>query len=324
MEWREHQEQATLAERATKTLAAELAEVQRQLRPTLVDDLAEAQQLVTQLRHTPVENQNTAEEELHAAARLAELKTAQAQLHQQLGEQRQLTARRMELADRLTRGQARHAEQTQQLVGLGPDTDLSALHSSVSEARTSVASWREHVTSWTAETVRLAAEQGRLSAVCAEQERAAALRADTQKELQEVGELETYLRKNRGRLASAIWDTLVQYASALVSSASEGRITRLMRDENSGDFLAEEDGRTVPVFELGGARRSICGLGLRVALAATFFGPGMPLLIDEAAADATDETAAAIAGMLSSLGRQVISVTHREGEAVNAGHVIQL
>jgi exonuclease SbcC len=135
--------------------------------------------------------------------------------------------------------------------------------------------------------------------------------------------LDKYLRKNRNRLASHIWDGLLQYASSLVSNTTGGVLTDLDRS-SGGEFLLKEDGRQIPVSEASGAQRSIVGLALRAAMTKVFYGDNLFLLLDEVTADASDETAAAIAGMLSSLNMQVVTVTHRTGEAVNAGTVIEV
>ena len=144
--------------------------------------------------------------------------------------------------------------------------------------------------------------------------------------------LRKWLRDNRNRLASGLWDGLLDLASALAASATEGRVRTDGRDGQlgslgrraDGKFTVEEGGRRMPVSELGGAMRSVVSLCLKVALAKTFYGDGLPLLLDEAAEGASAETAAAIAGLLSSVGMQVIAVSHQEAEAVFAGNVIEI
>lgn len=136
-------------------------------------------------------------------------------------------------------------------------------------------------------------------------------------------ELQGFLRKNRNRLASDLWDGLLNYSSALISNTTGGVLSGLDRDAK-GEFTIKELGREIPVTEASGAQRSIIGLALRVALTKVFYGDKLLLLLDEATADASDETAAAIAGMLSSLNMQVVTVTHRSGDAVNAGTILEI
>lgn len=156
-----------------------------------------------------------------------------------------------------------------------------------------------------------------------ELEAAEAKRKEIEANTADAKALQAYLQKSRGRLSEDIWVNLLNFASSLIASATSGNVSKVERAAD-GSFIAYEGEVKVPVSELGGAYRSIVGLALRIALSHTFFGPNLPLLLDEPTADARDDTAAAIAGMLLSLGGQVISVTHRQGEAANAGSVIAL
>ena len=169
----------------------------------------------------------------------------------------------------------------------------------------------------------LESEATQLANTVAILEKAKADAEDVHKDLALASQLQKYLRANRTRLASDLWDGLLNYASALTSSATGGVLSGLSRTP-SGDFTVVEDGRTVPVTESSGAQRSIMGLALRVALTKVFYGNGLFLMLDEATADASDETAAAVAGMLRSLDMQVVSVSHRTGDVVNAGEIIEL
>lgn len=152
-------------------------------------------------------------------------------------------------------------------------------------------------------------------------------RAETESKKTKAGALQTFLRKNRGRLADSIWQHLLDSASMLLHNTTNvlagGHITQVTR-ASDGAFLALEQQRWVPVSELSGAQRSIVGLALRISMNKVFYGTGLPLLLDEATADARGDTAAAVGGMLQSLGMQVISVTHRSGDMVNADSVVAL
>ncbi len=135
--------------------------------------------------------------------------------------------------------------------------------------------------------------------------------------------LQTYLRNNRARIMADTWTSVTSLTSSYVSDITEGLISDLTRD-SSGGFTVNEGGFTTPVEELSGARQSIVGLGLRVALGKAFFGNNSFILLDEVTADCSDNNAAAIAGMLQALDSQVLFVTHRTGDAVNATHIISL
>jgi DNA repair exonuclease SbcCD ATPase subunit len=136
-------------------------------------------------------------------------------------------------------------------------------------------------------------------------------------------ELHKYLRTNRAKLMIDYWAALTNYAGHLINSTTEGLMHTLSRSD-SGDFYVIENGQQVPVEELSGARKSIVGLCLRLSLAHLFYGTGGFVLLDEVTADCSENNAARIAGMLRGLQSQVIMVTHRQGDAVNANHSILL
>lgn len=131
-----------------------------------------------------------------------------------------------------------------------------------------------------------------------------------------------FLRDNRTKLAQAAWDSLVNYASYLIGVTTEGFMNTLSRE--GGEFYINEGEMNVPVEELSGARKSIVGLSLRIALSKVFYGDNGFVLLDEATADCTEENSARVAGMLQGLNSQVIMVSHRQGDAVNATNVIKL
>lgn len=134
--------------------------------------------------------------------------------------------------------------------------------------------------------------------------------------------LQTWLRKSRAELMSELWDGMLNYASHLISVTTSNELSRVYRQD--GELTVDERGEAVPVSELSGFQRSLVGLALRVAMSRVFYGGDHMLLLDEPTADANDENAARVAGMLQGLGTQVIFVSHREGDSVNAGNIIRL
>jgi DNA repair exonuclease SbcCD ATPase subunit len=136
-------------------------------------------------------------------------------------------------------------------------------------------------------------------------------------------QLDKFLRKNRARWSAEVWEGLLSYANYLLNATTNGLIKDVTRS-NSGDFYVTYNGRQIPVSELSGGEASITGQWLRTALARVFYGAGLPMLLDEPSADLTDENAARVAGMLQGLGAQVVMISHRMGDAVNAGNVITL
>ena len=79
-----------------------------------------------------------------------------------------------------------------------------------------------------------------------------------------------------------------------------------------------EDDKEVPVKELSGAEKSIVGLCLRLSLARVFYGDSGFTLLDESTSDCREVNAARVAGMLQGLQSQVIMISHRSGDTVNA------
>jgi DNA repair exonuclease SbcCD ATPase subunit len=136
-------------------------------------------------------------------------------------------------------------------------------------------------------------------------------------------ELQSYLRNNRARLMGDTWGRITDLTSGYASQVTDGLIRNLMRDDDGG-FTVEEGEHKVPVNELSGGRQSVVGLALRVALGRTFFGEGSFILLDEPTSDCSENLAASVAGMLQGLGTQVIVVSHRQGDTVNATNVIIL
>ena len=134
--------------------------------------------------------------------------------------------------------------------------------------------------------------------------------------------LQSWLRKSRSDLMSEMWDGLLNYASHLINTTTNGQLSKVFRTE--GELMVTEDGDPVPVSELSGAQRNLVGMSLRVSMSRVFYGQGLPLFLDEVTDACDDNMAARIAGMLQGLGSQIIMVSHRTGDAVNAGSLISL
>jgi DNA repair protein SbcC/Rad50 len=153
----------------------------------------------------------------------------------------------------------------------------------------------------------------------AQHENYARLSANTDK----MQRLQDFLRSNRNKFVGDTWEALTTYASHLLDITTEGLITNLTRSE-AGEFLVDEAMPGVPVEELAGGYQSIVGLCLRIALGHLFYGDQGFLLLDEPTADCNEENSARVAGMLMTLKSQVILVTHRQGDAMNATNLITL
>lgn len=114
------------------------------------------------------------------------------------------------------------------------------------------------------------------------------------------------------------WTTICAQASRVLSEASGGAATALMRAED-GSFTVLEQDREVPVSVVSGGMRAIAGTALKLALSRFEF-----LVLDEASSELNDTNAAGLASALMSSGKQVVLVTHREGEEYLAGQVLDL
>lgn len=112
-------------------------------------------------------------------------------------------------------------------------------------------------------------------------------------------------------------------ASHKVKISTAGTITRVARDNNGG-FVAEEQGKWVPVANCSGAQKGHIGVALRVGLAASLYGNSALLVLDEPT-DAMNETnSMQLAGSLMGLGGQCVMITHRPFEQLSANNVIQV
>jgi len=134
--------------------------------------------------------------------------------------------------------------------------------------------------------------------------------------------LNKFLTKNRNALLQDLWGGVTGYASAFVSDCSGGAIEGITREE--GGFAYIEDGVVMPAISGSGAQKALMGLGLQMALA-EMLPCGVPsLLLDEPSADMDVQHSLAVSTLLSSSGKQVIMVSHRDLDGVAAENIIQL
>lgn len=137
------------------------------------------------------------------------------------------------------------------------------------------------------------------------------------------GGLRKYLRDNKAAFMSDMWEQLMALTSEFVGQVTEGDVTAIGRD-NDGDFWLEEDGERRPILAASGGQRAISGVGLRLALPSLLPTGSRLILLDEPSAELSDSTAAALAGALKAQDRQIILVTHREGEEFVSDSTITL
>ncbi|WP_019865196.1 AAA family ATPase [Methylovulum miyakonense] len=205
-----------------------------------------------------------------------------------------------------------------------PDTSaIPSLQEYITELDMRLSKCEQQIQDYRLEISRCDSEIGHTKTELFKLKQLEAERQELDKEQSHLQSFQKYLKGNRSKWAGDIWEGLLQYASALVSNTTSGELGNLARS-SKGEFTVEELGRVVPVEESSGFQKSLIGTALRVALSKVFYGDNLFLLLDEATADANDENAAAVAGMLASLNMQVVMVSHRSGDSVNAGNLVEL
>lgn len=133
----------------------------------------------------------------------------------------------------------------------------------------------------------------------------------------------TFLRKNKATFLSDLWDGILSSCSEFCFNCTNGTITEVSRDED-GNFSYVENGLALPVEAASGGQRSIMGVGLRLALASLLPQGCRLVVLDEPTGDLNNEHAAMLTSALAGQGRQVIMVTHREGDEIMADSVVNL
>lgn len=137
------------------------------------------------------------------------------------------------------------------------------------------------------------------------------------------GQFARWLRDNKAAFLSDTWAGILAMVSEFVSSVTSGRVQEIGRDPD-GDFWFREGDEQRPIAAASGGQKSIAGAGLRIALASLLPASLNFVVLDEPSADLNTEHAASLAGALRATGRQVILVTHREGEEFSSDAVVTL
>lgn len=148
------------------------------------------------------------------------------------------------------------------------------------------------------------------------------------KEIIEVAEehdkhkrLAKFIADSRAAYLQKVWDQILGIASHKVAISTAGKISRIHRDEK-GDFVAEEEGKWVPIANCSGAQKAHIGVAMRVGLSSALYGNTGLLILDEPTADMNDTNALNLAGSLMGLGGQCLMITHRSYEQLAAQNVV--
>ncbi len=135
--------------------------------------------------------------------------------------------------------------------------------------------------------------------------------------------LQKWLRDNKAAFMENIWNGLLGVCSDFVAQVTSNRVTQIERDPD-GTFYFTENGARLPMVCASGGQKSIVGVGIRIALATLLPQACRFVVLDEPSAELNDEHAAALAGALRGQDRQVILVTHREGDEFASDAVVVL
>lgn len=135
---------------------------------------------------------------------------------------------------------------------------------------------------------------------------------------------QTWLRSNKATFMDDVWQKLSYLMSEFVSQVTSGRVERIWR-ETDGAFWYLEDEVSKPVRGCASkGQRAMFNAALRIALAALLPQACGYIVLDEPGANLDNEHAAALAGALRAQNRQVVLVTHREGDEFAADSVVLL
>jgi DNA repair exonuclease SbcCD ATPase subunit len=137
-----------------------------------------------------------------------------------------------------------------------------------------------------------------------------------------MGGLKKYLRENKTVYMADMWDRLMALTAEFTSSVMD-RVEMIGRSED-GEFWIEEEGHRLPMVAASGGQAAIAGVGLRLSLPSVVASGSRIILLDEPSSELRDDVAAALAGALKAQDRQIILITHRQGEEFISDATIEL
>lgn len=178
---------------------------------------------------------------------------------------------------------------------------------------------QQHTRTLDQATVRLEAAQTRLAQLQAAAKRSRAAEAKAGR----FNAFARWLKASETRLLGELWESIMASASEILRLATDGHATEIRRSDE-GEFLIVEDGEESAVTAISGGMCQIAGTAVRLAMADLLpTGLGF-VLLDEPSSELNDHYAALLAGALRTFDRQVVLVTHREGDEIAADEVIVL
>lgn len=147
-------------------------------------------------------------------------------------------------------------------------------------------------------------------------------RTDNESIVSRYGGLSKWLKENKDAFLRELWDTVLAGTSEFAAICTNGDITQVLRSDD-GEFSYIENGVEYSVDGSGsGAQKAAMGVGLRLALPDALPQGVSFSVLDEPSAAMTEEVSKNLGAALRTLNRQIIVITHREGEEFSADKVV--
>lgn len=165
-----------------------------------------------------------------------------------------------------------------------------------------------------------------LAKIADDEERDKAQREGLERALKKQARIEAlqkYLKQNAEQYMNRAWSTFMAHASQFAQLCTGGDIEALDRTED-GDFIFMEEGSKMSLDEASGAQEAIIGLAIQLALASAAPCHLNVLMLDEPTADMDPDRSLASMAALSTLGSQVIFVSHQQGDNAICDNAISL
>lgn len=141
---------------------------------------------------------------------------------------------------------------------------------------------------------------------------------------QDTMALQVYVKSNRDRFMSEMWDGVLAQASQFASDCTDGDIRSISRIDEEF-FFDEGLAEVLPVKgSASGAQRTFMGIGVQLALSMMMNTGFNTLLLDEPAAALRDERSVALVAALKASGQQVIIISHSMADAALADNTIEI
>lgn len=141
---------------------------------------------------------------------------------------------------------------------------------------------------------------------------------------QDTMALQSYVKGNRDRFMSEMWDGVLAQASQFAANCTNGDIRAITRIDEEF-FFDEGLAEVLPVKgSASGAQRTFMGIGVQLALSMMMNTGFNTLLLDEPAAALRDERSVALVAALKASGQQVIIISHSMADAALADNTIEI